>query len=88
MIDITLASLEIEFTKRAEKELYAFSKKERDRIAKGIDGLMNGLSGDVKKLTNYHPEYRLRIGSYRVLFGIENNSVIVIYRISHRQSAY
>jgi mRNA interferase RelE/StbE len=45
------------------------------------------LRGDVKKLTNFTPEYRLRAGNYRVLFETESNKIIV-YRIIHRKDAY
>ena len=79
---------DVELTRKAEKELYAIQKKDRDKIERGIDELRNGLSGDVKKLTNFQPEYRLRVGSYRVLFGVEQKALIIVYRISHRQSAY
>ncbi len=47
----------------------------------------NDLAGDVKKLTHYTPEYRLRIGDYRVLFEIEGDNV-VIYCIKHRKESY
>jgi mRNA interferase RelE/StbE len=46
-----------------------------------------GLRGDVKRLTNFTPEYRLRVGNFRVLFEIEDKE-IVIYRIVHRKDAY
>jgi len=49
--------------------------------------LKTDLTGDVKKLTNFTPEYRLRVGNYRILFEIENNKII-IYRIIHRKDAY
>jgi mRNA interferase RelE/StbE len=52
-----------------------------------IDGLQDDLAGDVKKLTNYSPEYRLRVGNYRVLFEVEK-STVVIYRILHRKDAF
>jgi mRNA interferase RelE/StbE len=42
----------------------------------------------VKRLTNFTPEYRLRAGDYRVLFEIEDNSRIVVYRVCHRREAY
>jgi len=45
------------------------------------------LSGDVKKLTNFTPEYRLRVGEYRILFEVENSKIIV-YRILHRKDVY
>ena len=45
------------------------------------------LGGDVKQLTNFTPEYRLRVGDYRVLFEIEGNT-IVVYGVRHRREAY
>jgi len=47
----------------------------------------NDLTGDVKRLTDFELQYRLRVGNYRVLFNIENNALI-IYRIKHRREAY
>jgi len=47
----------------------------------------NDLAGDVKKLTNFTPEYRLRVGNYRILFEIENES-IMIYRVKPRDKDY
>ena len=49
--------------------------------------MQNDLTGDVKRLTNFTPEYRLRVGDYRVLFEIEGQAV-VIYRVLHRKDAY
>ena len=37
--------------------------------------LENGLKRDIKKLTDYWPEYRLRIGNWRVLFEIEEDKI-------------
>ncbi|MGH8521690.1 MAG: type II toxin-antitoxin system RelE family toxin [Gammaproteobacteria bacterium] len=45
------------------------------------------LTGDVKHLTNFTPEYRLRVGNYRVLFEIQGNT-IVVYGVRHRREAY
>ncbi|MBM4066480.1 MAG: hypothetical protein FJ266_12705 [Planctomycetes bacterium] len=39
------------------------------------------------RLTNFTPEYRLRIGDYRILFEIEGQEII-IHRIKHRKEAY
>jgi len=41
----------------------------------------------VKRLTNYSPEYRLRVGDWRVLFNVAGDT-ISIERISHRSDAY
>ena len=77
----------IDLTKRADKDLRKLPVQVQKRIAKGLRLLQNDLQGDVKKLTNFTPEYRLRIGNYRVLFEIEDNE-LVIQRILHRKDAY
>jgi mRNA interferase RelE/StbE len=41
----------------------------------------------VKRLTNFTPEYRLRVADYRVLFELEGNRLIV-YRVKHRREVY
>ena len=46
-----------------------------------------GVTGDVKRLSNYSPEYRLRVGDWRVLFNVVDDT-ISIERIAHRSDAY
>ena len=77
----------IEINPTAIKDLKSLDRKEALRITEKIKALENDLSGNVKKLTNFTPEYRLRVGDYRVLFGVEGQKVIV-YRIKHRKEAY
>ncbi len=77
----------IQFKSNVRKDLKKIDKKFLDKIFDSISKLENNLEGDVKKLTNFIPEYRLRIGDYRVLFEIENNHV-TIYKIVHRKEAY
>ena len=78
---------EIEIKPNAEKDLRAIDKKDAVRILEKLLSLENGLSGDIKKLTNFTPEYRLRIGNYRLLLEIDGNSII-IYRVLHRKESY
>lgn len=49
--------------------------------------VIKDLRGDVKHLTNFTPEYRMRVGAYRVLFEVDGRTIIV-YRIRHRREAY
>jgi mRNA interferase RelE/StbE len=77
----------IDFKPRAIKDLRALSLENTRRVLSKIDGLQDNLAGDVKRLTNFTPEYRLRVGDYRVLFEVETDRVI-IYRILHRREAY
>ena len=73
---------------KATKDLRRLQKKDAKRVVDALERLSDGLSSDVKRLTNFSPEYRLRVGQYRVLFEIENEKEIVIYRIVHRREAY
>lgn len=75
------------FKPRAVKDLAALDHQTARRVVEKIRGLENNLTGDVKRLTNFTPEYRLRVGDYRVLFETEGDRVI-IYRIKHRSRAY
>jgi mRNA interferase RelE/StbE len=78
---------EIEFKPKAIKDLKSIDAIERKKIVARMEDLKNDLAGDVKRLTNFTPEYRLRVGSYRVLFEVVAERV-VIYRIRHRRDAY
>ncbi|HMP74409.1 MAG TPA: type II toxin-antitoxin system RelE/ParE family toxin [Kiritimatiellia bacterium] len=73
---------------RAIKDLQEIQRQDAKRIADALERLTDGLSGDVKRLTNFSPEYRLRVGSYRVLFEIENDDHVIVYRVVHRREAY
>ena len=62
-------------------------KKDVGKIIKKINEMKDGLKGNVKRLTNYTPECRLRYGDWRVLFEVEEDRII-IYRIMHRKDVY
>ncbi|MDA3925857.1 MAG: type II toxin-antitoxin system RelE/ParE family toxin [Kiritimatiellae bacterium] len=79
----------IKIKPRAIKDLKRIDKQDASKIADAIEKLQFDLnSPNIKKLTNFSPEYRLRIGNYRVLFEIENTTELVVYRIVHRKDAY
>lgn len=63
----------IEFKPRAIKDLKALTLREREKIVAKVEALQTNLAGDVKRLTNFTPEYRLRAGDYRVLFEVEGD---------------
>lgn len=77
----------IEFKPQAIKDCKKIPRKEVQKIFEKIDKMSNDLQGDVKQLTNFTHEYRLRVGDYRVLFETEDK-IIYIYRIRHRKQAY
>ena len=78
---------EVQFKPTAIKDLKKIPQNLVRNILEKIEILQTDLQGDVKKLTNFTPEYRLRVGKYRVLFEI-NQEKIVIYRVLHRSKSY
>ena len=80
-------SYQIEIKPQAIKDGKKIPQNMLKRIFERIELLSNNLQGNVKRLTNFSPEYRLRVGDYRILFELENNTV-VIYRIRNRKDAY
>jgi mRNA interferase RelE/StbE len=78
---------EIEFKPRSLKDCKKIPRPDLERIFVHIEEMANNLKGDVKRLTDYTPEYRLRVGDYRILFETEKDKII-IYRIRHRKDVY
>ena len=78
---------EIEFKPKAIKDLDSLPADIAKRVVEKASRLSQNLEGDVKRLTNFTPEYRLRVGDYRVLFEVEGNRVVV-YRVRHRREVY
>jgi mRNA interferase RelE/StbE len=75
------------FKPRARKDLKELGSENLRRVLEKIEALADNLAGDVKRLTDYTPEFRLRVGDYRVLFEIDG-STIIVYRVVHRREAY
>ena len=78
---------DIQFKPRAVRDIERLPSRIQAQVLARIEEMSNDLKGDVKRLTNFTPEYRLRLGDYRVLFEVEKET-IVIYRIRHRREVY
>jgi len=80
--------MNIIFTDEAIKDLKNLDKQIAKLLLKKIENLRNyPLVTNIKKLKNFYPPYRYRIGDYRILFDIENENII-IFKIKHRKDAY
>jgi mRNA interferase RelE/StbE len=77
----------LEIKDEAREQLRALSKEQRRNIGWRLDALQTDLAGDVKKLSARSHEYRLRVGSFRVLFMLEGD-LIVVYAVKDRKEAY
>ena len=73
---------------KAIKDLSKIDKQDALKIFSKIENLQEFPKvANLKKLTNFIPPYRLRVGDYRVLFDIEDNK-ITVYRVRHRKDVY
>lgn len=77
----------VELKPTAIKDLKNIPKKEEARIIARLESLEDNMKGNVKRLTNFTPEYRMRAGNDRVLFEVEGDRIIV-YRFKHRKDIY
>ncbi len=77
----------IVYTRQAEIELLAFPGKIQQQIASKIARLQRGFTGDIKKLQAADTVYRLRSGSYRILFELDD-ATIIIRTIRDRKKTY
>src|SRR6266498_2352082 len=83
----SLTEMEIIYTEVALEDLRRIPKRFAAQIVAKISRLEHGLRGNIKRLTNFDCDYRLRCGDYRVLFDVEGDQVLV-HRVLHRKEAY
>lgn len=60
--------------KRAKKFIDKLSQNERKRIVTAIEKLPDG---DIKKLKGHDDLMRLRVGSYRIIYSVDNGRLII-----------
>lgn len=77
----------LEIKDEALEQLRALPKEYRRKIGWQLDALQSDLAGDVKKLTGRTQEYRLRVGTFRVLFMLEGD-LLSVYAVRDRRDAY
>lgn len=79
----------IQIKRSAAKELARIPRPERTRLVAAIDELSeNPFLGESLKGKLYGLR-RARVGAYRVIYEIlDNELVVLVVRVSHRQSAY
>ncbi|WP_240138361.1 type II toxin-antitoxin system RelE family toxin [Streptomyces sp. MUM 178J] len=80
------------FTKAAQRQLHAISRPDAMRILTALTALGDDPyreDADVKKLTGPSGLYRLRVGSYRVAYQINDGElVILVVKVGDRRDVY
>jgi len=78
----------IAWKEQARNDLRAIDRATALQILHGLDRFSATGEGDVKRLQNIEPpEFRLRIGNYRVRF-FDFGDTILILTVKHRREAY
>ena len=84
-----MESYKIEIKKSAAKELSRLPKKELIKVVEKIKLLSDEPRPSGCKKLSGDEKYRIRIGSYRVLYSIEDEILIVyVVKIGHRKEVY
>jgi mRNA-degrading endonuclease RelE of RelBE toxin-antitoxin system len=77
----------IEISQKAREQLRALPKEMRRNIGQRMETMRDDLRGDVLKLRDKGNRYRLRIGTFRVLFVLAGD-MIQVYAVKDRKEAY
>ena len=80
---------QVEIPNRVRKEMRALPDILLERVFEVLRGLaLDPFPSGVKKLQD-RPEYRVRVGDYRILYEVDTKArVIVISAVLHRSEAY
>ena len=80
--------MEIEWTGTALADMADLEKGIARRVKKAVERFAETGGGDIKKLQDIDPpEFRLRIGDYRVRFHREDDTMRIL-RVRNRHEAY
>lgn len=85
-----MSGYDLRITTSAAKSLMKLPRVEQKRIRTAIDSLpANPRPHGVTKLSGTTDSYRIRVGSYRVVYTLDDGElVIVVVRIGHRKEVY
>ena len=84
-----MASYSVEIKRSAAKELERLPPKDRTRIVTRIRALAGNPRPPRCERLSGQERYRVRQGSYRILYEIDDAVVrVIVVRIAHRRDAY
>ena len=81
----------VEFRPVAGRELRKLDRPERDRISKVISLLADEPRPPAAKLQTGDDAprlWRVRTGDYRVIYGLEDEMLVLVINVRHRREAY
>ena len=80
----------IEWRNSTKKDLKRISRKEISRIVKAVEALSKEpRPTGSKKLSGSESTYRIRVGSYRVVYEIDDEVILIeVVKVGHRKNIY
>src|SRR5829696_4499800 len=80
----------IEWKRSAAKELRQLPREVMVRVLRAVEGLrINPFHAGVRKLSGAEHTYRIREGSYRIIYSVHTSKLVVeVIRVGHRRDVY
>ncbi|HJX31170.1 MAG TPA: type II toxin-antitoxin system RelE/ParE family toxin [Thermodesulfobacteriota bacterium] len=82
-----MGHFKIEFSKTAAKDYKKLPRDYKALIDLALQKLSNGLPVDIKPITGERDSYRIRVGKYRILFVVIEDTLVVT-KIGPRGDVY
>ena len=85
-----MASFRIEVSATAEKQIRKLPREDQVRVLRAIRSLATEPTPPgVRKVRGYDDVFRIRVGTYRVLYRVEGRRLlIIILKLGHRREIY
>jgi mRNA interferase RelE/StbE len=85
-----MTQYDIEISETAEQQLKKLNPDDQQRVVRAILALADEPHPrGSRKLSGYDDVFRIRVGSYRVIYSVSGNRlVVVILKIGHRKDVY
>lgn len=85
-----MASYRVEVSATAEKQLRKLRRPDQVRVLRAVQALASDPRPvGCRKLQGYDDVYRIRVGTFRVLYSIDGKRIIVtVLKVARRRDAY
>ena len=85
-----MASYSVEVSRTAEKQLAELPRTEQIRVLRVIQQLgTDPRPAGCRKLAGHARTFRVRVGTYRVIYDIDDRRVVVVVlKVGHRREVY
>ena len=85
-----MASYKVEVSATAERQLRRLARPEQIRVLRAVRGLAaTPYPRGCRKLRGYEDVFRIRVGTFRVLYSVEAKRVLVIIlKVGQRRDIY